>query len=225
MASSRIAAADTKRAFPAYADMGFDEDVASRGLCRCARGWRLVHPDNDRYPNDGCSPSNTHRCPDNDRYRYSDVNNTDRQRARIIHATPALLLTRPQDRHIVRLCERGLRLSGHRQSCPLADSSALSCKYLLGRAGLGPGTNGVTPHRSRRSHAVEHPFHNGNNLRGFNRRPALELVHQPNHRVPAMLPPGIRASPDDVHAVDDPPHKNRRYGLLRARVPPRCRAP
>jgi hypothetical protein len=31
MASSRIAAADTKRAFPEYADMGFDEDVASRG--------------------------------------------------------------------------------------------------------------------------------------------------------------------------------------------------
>ena len=30
MASSRIAAAATKRAFPEYADMGFDEDVASR---------------------------------------------------------------------------------------------------------------------------------------------------------------------------------------------------
>jgi hypothetical protein len=28
MASSRIAAADQKRAFPEYADMGFDEDVA-----------------------------------------------------------------------------------------------------------------------------------------------------------------------------------------------------
>jgi sigma-B regulation protein RsbQ len=37
-------------------------------------------------------------------------------------------------------------------------------------------------------------------------RPPLELFDEPDSRAMTVLPPAIRASPDDIHRVDDPPH-------------------
>lgn len=50
---------------------------------------------------------------------------------------------------------------------------------------------------------------------GVRRRPAFELFDQPDSGAWAILPPGIRPGPDDVHGVDDPPHNADGTDLLR----------
>lgn len=56
----------------------------------------------------------------------------------------------------------------------------------------------------RRYRLFEHHRH----AMPFRRGPALEPAHQSGHRNPAVLPPAVRATADDVHGVDDPPHSS-----------------
>jgi hypothetical protein len=84
---------------------------------------------------------------------------------------------------------------------------------VVGRVGARRGRVSYADHRRanrRRRRLLEHNCH----VLAFRRGPTLELVHQADHRAPAVLPPTVRASPDHVHAVDNPPHTK----TVRARV-------